>query len=263
MKKKNLLFILFTLIVSLSEGQVREIKSNIQTDKKEVSIRPRHSSASSNAVSYSAPNFEDGIAEFLVGSFFYYTFYSAYLGAHQAQGYMQDRREFHPETFSLQGSILGGFDFPHKATTLASSVRGNWGIFASDMRYLHTNDVTGNLNVWDWQILLLRFPIRNIKLEYGIGFSHIFNPSKTYFEQSTGVDYCFLYRRATLQAGYRWTAKTKIGERFREELSLQVDYEIAHSSLFRFSPSIGFTRQNHFATTHFNLFTVGLRIRRF
>lgn len=242
------------------EGQVREIKSAIQSDKGGV---PTRYSASSSSSSYSAPDFEDGIAAFLVGSFFYYTFYGTYLGLRHGQYLIQERRELHPETFSLQGSLMSGFDFPHSGSTLTSSLRGNWGLFASDMRYMSISDVTGRLNVWDWQILMLRFPLRNIKLEYGLGFSHIFSPSKTYFEQSTGIDYCFLNRKATLQAGYRWTAKTHIGERFREEITLQADYEIARSSLFRFSPAIGFSRQNYFATTHFIFFQVGLKIRCF
>ncbi|HLW08529.1 MAG TPA: hypothetical protein VKY45_13310, partial [Marinilabiliaceae bacterium] len=182
------------------EGQVREIKSTIESDKGGLSSSYSGSSSSS---SYSAPDFEDGIAAFLVGSFFYYTFYGTYLGLRHGQYLMQERREFHPETFSLQGSLMSGFDFPHSGTTLTSFLRGNWGLFASDMRYLTTSDVTGRLNVWDWQILMLRFPIRNLKLEYGLGFSHIFTPSKTYFEQSTGIDYCFLNRKATMQAGYR------------------------------------------------------------
>lgn len=264
MKRRLFLIALIVLATThLSRAQVREIKSNIDSDKNGASSYYSHPSEFNTSSSFSPPDFEDGIAEFLVGSFFYYTFYGAYLGLHYAQGIMQDRREYHPETFSLQGSILGGFDFANRGSTLTSSVRGNWGLFASDMRYVNTHDVTGNLNVWDWQVLILRLPIRNVKLEYGLGFTHIFDPSKTYFEQSTGIDYCFLNRKVTLQGGYRWTTETHLGERFREEMGLHIDYEIARSYYFRLSPSMGFTRQNYYASTHFNLFQVGLKIRCF
>jgi len=261
--KRSLFLLPLIMLATLSHAQVREIKSNIKSDESGMSSYYSHTSEPNTSSSFTPPDFGDGIAEFLVGSFFYYTFYSAYLGLQYAQGIMQDRREYYPETFSIQGSILGGFDFAHSGSTYTSSLRGNWGIFASDMRYLNTHDVTGRLNVWDWQILILRFPIRNVKLEYGLGFSHIFDPSKTYFEQSTGIDYCFLNRKATLQGGYRWTAETHLGERFREEITLQADYEVARSSHFRFSPCMGFSRQNYFASTHFNLFQVGLKIRCF
>lgn len=247
-----------------SEAQVRDIKSTIQSDKEGgVSTYSRSSGVNSMSSSYSAPDFGDGIAEFLIGSFFYYTFYGVYLGLKHGQYLMQERRDLHPETFSMQGAAFGGFDFSHSTAVVNTSLRGNWGLFASDMRYLNTHDVTGRLNVWDWQVLILRFPIRNIKLEYGLGFTHVFSPSKTYFEQSTGFDYCFLNRKATLQGGYRWTAETHLGERFREEFTLQADYEVARSFHFRFSPSMGFSRQSYFGSTHFNLLQVGLKVRMF
>ncbi|PWD99246.1 hypothetical protein [Marinilabilia rubra] len=174
---------------------------------------------------------------------------------------MQYRRVDHPEIFSFQSDVTSGFDFNSNALLITPSVRINRGLFASDLRYHYTHDVTDALNVIDWQVLKLRLPISNFKVEYGIGFSHIFDPSKTYFEQSLGFDWCFLKRKTTVQGEYRWTQSTNIGERFRKEASVTGDYEIKRIDQLSICPTLGFVYQNFFESTRFRFFRAGLRIR--
>lgn len=239
-------------------AQVRDVRSNIEKDKSEQSTFS--SSRRETTSSYSPPDLSDGFGTFLLGSLFYYTAYGVYRGMQYGQMLMQYRRPEHPETFALEGDVMAGFDFNNNAMMLSPSVRGNWGLFASDLRLQITNDVTGQLHALDWQVLKLRFPLQNVKFEYGIGFSHVFSPSKTYFDQSAGLDWCFLNRKATLQGQYLWSQKTSLGSRYRQEAGIKASYQVAQSGGFRFAPSMGFVYQDYFGSTQFRFVQIGLTV---
>jgi hypothetical protein len=253
------------LVVSIySTAQVRDVRSNIEKDKSK-SEKSSFSSYRSefSSSSYSPPELGDGLAEFLVGSLFYYTVYGIYRGLEYGQSIMQYRRDEHPETFSLEGELMAGFDFPNNVELFSSSARGNWGIFASDLSLRYVNDVTGELHALDWQVLKLRFPLKNIKFEYGLGFSHVFSPSKTYFDRSTGFDWCLFDRKATIRGQYRWSQKTSLDSRYRQEWRLNACYEMAQTGRLRFAPTVEFVYQNYFGTTQFHFLQLGLRLQLF
>ncbi|MFW5889935.1 MAG: hypothetical protein ACOCTO_00940, partial [Marinilabiliaceae bacterium] len=206
----------------------------------------------------------EGLGEYIVTNLTYYTFYGAYKGFEYGQTFMQYRRDEHPETFSFQTDLTSGFNTgSDNALLLSPSLRVNWGLFASDIRYLYTDDVTGSLKSLDWQVIKLRFPISNFKIEYGIGFSHVISPSETYFEQSAGFDWCFFDRKTTLEGQYRWSGTTSSGERYRQEGSVSIDHEVTRFGNFRFAPLIGFTYQDYFNSTQFRFVRIGLRLRIF
>jgi hypothetical protein len=107
-----------------------------------------------------------------------YTGYAAYKGFWYGQNSVMQHREERPELVSLQGTLSGGFDYQSNTFMASPALRGNYGIFASDLRYVNMSDVTGKLHSIDWQVLMLRLPIRSLKLEYGLGFSYFLSPSK-------------------------------------------------------------------------------------
>jgi hypothetical protein len=258
--KMRFLLISLLLITTLQgTAQVRDIKSKVKEDKSKGVTSGR--SYSGSTAYWEPPELEDGLAEFLVGRLFYYTAYGVYRAADYGQSKMQNRRFEYPETFSFESGVVSGFDFNSNTFLTSPSARINWGLFASDLRYQYTHDVTDALHVIDWQVLKLRFPIQNLKIEYGAGFSHVFDPSKTYFEQSVGFDWCLLDRKANLQGEYRWTQTTSIGERFRKEAGVMVDYEIKKINQLGFCPSMGFKYQNFFESTRFRFVQLGLKIR--
>lgn len=115
----------------------------------------------------------------------------------------------------------------------------------------------------DWQVLLIRLPIANAKFEYGLGLSHFISPSKTYFDQSVGFDWCFFKSKANVFAQYRWSQNSQIGGRYRLESSFEFDYEVVRKGKFRLSPSIGFVHQNYFDVDQFNFMKVGIKVRLF
>ncbi len=250
----------FLLVAFYSTAQVREVRSNIEKDKSENSDVPS-SYGQSHTASYSPPDLSDGFAAFILGSLFYYTAYGAYRGLRYGQSLMQERRYKHPETFSLEGNLITGFDFQNNTVMLSPSVRGNWGLFATDLRFNYTTDVTGDIHAIDWQVLKLRLPLGNVKLDYGVGFSHVFSPSKTYFDQSAGLDWCFLNRKGTLQGQYLWSQRTSLDNRYRQEANIKASYQVAQSGGFRFAPSLGFAFQDYFGTTQFRFVQIGLIVR--
>ena len=247
----------------LSNAQVRDIKSKIKKDKDDDHSDFQEYYHQSSSAQWSPPDIGEGIANFIAGSLVYFTGYGIYKGLDYGQSFMQYRRDKHPETFSFQGDLTSGFNIHDNTLTLSPSLRFNWGLFASDLRYVYTDDVTGSLNSLDWQVVKLRAPLKNIKFEYGIGFSHVFSPSKTYFEQSTGFDWCFFNRTTTLQGEYRWSQETSEGERYRQEVETSLDVEAGRIGGFRFAPLVGFTFQDYFGSTQFSFIRIGIRLRYF
>ncbi|MFO8001606.1 MAG: hypothetical protein R6U46_10200 [Marinilabilia sp.] len=244
-------------------AQIRDLKSNIKKDKENEESGHSDVQRISKPEAFSPPTLGEDLAEYITVNLFYYTIYGAYRGIELGQYAMQVRRDKHPETFSLEGELLAGFDFRENTMTLSPSVRGNWGLFASDLRFRHTEDVTGGLQALDWQVLMLRLPVKTLKLEYGLGFSHVFSPSKTYFDQSAGLDWRFPALKTTLKAHYQWSQKTSLGERYRQETSVMIDYEAARAGRFRFSPTAGFGYNDYFGSTQFRFVQLGLKVRFF
>lgn len=258
----RLFFLCITCIVVVhSPAQVRDIKSRVEEDKTERKSAHTGIPERREPAYWEPPDIGEGLAAFLVGGIVYYTAYGAYRGLDYGQYLMQLRRFDYPETFSLQADINAAFDYNSNATLILPSLRVNHGLFASEARFQYTSDVTDNLSVIDWQVLMLRFPISNIKLEYGIGFSHVFSPSKTYLEQSVGLDWCFLQRKVTLQGQYRWSPHSVLGHRYRQEAGFSVDYEMARLDRLRFCPLAGFSYQNYFDSNSFRFYRLGLRVR--
>ena len=261
----RLFLLAFCFIISLNAAaQVRDIRANIENDQSdESSFSTCRGASSSSSSSYSPPELGDGLAEFLLGNLFYYTAYGVYKGLAYGQWLMQTRREKYPEIFSLEANLRAGFDFRQNTQLLSPSLKGNWGLFATELYVRAINDVTGRLHTLDWQVLKLRCPISQVKVEYGLGFSHVFSPSKTYFDQSAGVEWCLLNRKLTLQGACQWSQKTTLGARYRQEGRVQASYELAQSGRFRFAPSLGFVDQDFFGTTRFRFWQLGLRIQLF
>jgi hypothetical protein len=246
-----------------SVAQVRDVRSNIEKDKSERKSGYSNVPREKRSDSFSPPDISEGLGAFLAGSLFYYTIYGVFYGLDQAQYAMQLRRFDHPETFSLQGELSAGFDIQNNGFLSLPSVRGNWGLFSSHLSFRQIHDVTGNLQSLDWQVLKLRMPLKNLKLEYGLGFSHVFSPSRTYFEQSAGFEWCLLNRKLTLQGEHLWSLKTNLEHRFRKETSVNADYEVGRTGDLRLCPAVGYTFQEYFGSTRFHFFKMGLIVRLF
>jgi hypothetical protein len=269
MKKITLFFIIALLAFQTVHAQTRRVREKVAEDK---SSSPS-SASSGRTLSASSPSGPDWDPDF-ENSFFGamilegivygigYAGYGVYKGFWYGQQAVMEKREDRPELVSLQGTLSGGFDSQRNTFMASPAIRGNYGIFASDLRYVNMSDVTGKLHSIDWQVLMLRLPIRSVKLEYGLGFSYFISPSKVYFEQSLGFDWGFLKNRAALQGQYRWSQHTNVG-RYRSEYAIDLDAEVARRGNLRFCPFVGYASYQYFDDIHFDYIRLGLKVKLF
>ena len=263
MKKFTLFSIIAFLAFQPVLAQTRSVREKVEADKLSSGNSPSYSSRSSTSEPDWEPDFSDaGLGEMIAGALVYVTGYAVYKGFWHGQYAVMQQRENRPELVSLQGSLSGGFDHQSNTFLASPAIRGNYGIFASDLRYVNMSDVTGKLHAVDWQVLMLRLPVRSFKLEYGIGFSYFISPSKVYFDQSLGFDWSLLQNRAALQGQYRWSQDTSVG-RYRSEYAIDLDAEVARRGNLRFCPFVGYAHHQYFDEITFDYIRLGMKIKLF
>ncbi len=171
--------LILLIIAQMTQAQVSNIKSNVQHD----SQRTSYYTASSWSVSHSEhQSFGESLAASIVAGIIDC---ASFVTVEAQKAVIRDPKDY-PNTISLEGTIDYGSN--GSALTFAPAIKGNWGIFGSEMRYALLHDYTGSLESFDWQVLILRIPIKNIKLNYGLGFTSLLSPKTNYFESSTGFD---------------------------------------------------------------------------
>ncbi len=250
-------FIICTLMFTspTTYSQVQNIKKSVQNDK---STSFTYSSSRTYYSSHNSYNdrtsFKESFGDQILGGIFHGL---AFISV-EAQKSVLSNKEKHPNLVSLQANLDYGTNFSE--LTFNPSFRANWGLLATDFRYALLHDNTGSLESLDWQVLILRIPIKNIKLNYGIGFTSLMSPKSTYFESSTGFDINLYQRKLNLSGNYRWTSR-KMDYRYRQEVKFTGDYQIMEKNRFSLSPMIGITYQEYFKQDSYLLFNVGVRVR--
>ncbi|WP_430817321.1 hypothetical protein [Carboxylicivirga sp. RSCT41] len=245
---KPTILLVIILISGLSNAQVSDIKRKVRSDTKSssYSTQSRTSYNRSSDDDYLMTEIANGIASCV-----------AWASIEAQRNVLQNENRY-PNTVSLEAILDYGTNLSE--LTLNPTLRGNWGIYASELRYHVLHDYTGSLESLDWQVLILRVPIRNFKANYGIGFTSLFSPQTTYAESSTGFDLCLLERKLKLTANYRWTFRRN-SERYRQEFKFTADYLMMQKGNFHLSPIIGVTYQNYFNEDEFWFFNCGVRLR--
>ncbi|TCO10818.1 hypothetical protein [Natronoflexus pectinivorans] len=256
---RNVLFLLlFYLIVMPCSAQVRDVRENVSKDRSSA----RRSSSGSTSSTSSRSNYQsddDNLFWFeMIGFMFRGIGQLAYV-IDDAQRNTVHQRLYHPELVSLQTTTKAGIDFRSNAYMINPGIRGNRGLFATDFNWLYVNDITGGMAIIDWQVLIIRIPIRTFKFDYGIGFSHFTDPEYTYFDQSLGFEKTFTGGNINLQGQYKWSNKSNFGPRYREVFSIEGDFYLTNLGRFRLSPFLGYNYQNYFNSTSFNFITLGVK----
>ena len=251
----KIILILCTLLFTSPSvfSQVQNIKQSVQNDKNTSVAYSSHSTSYSSHYSHS-DSFKESFRDQFFGCIFDGLTYISFT----AQKSVLRNKENHPNLVSLQADFDYGTNFSE--LTFNPSFRANWGLLATDFRYALLTDNTGSLESLDWQVLILRIPIKNIKLNYGIGFTSLMSPKSTYFESSTGFDISLYQSKINLSGNYRWTSR-KMDYRYRQEVKFTGDYQIIQKNRFRISPMIGITYQDYFKRDSYLLFNAGVRVK--
>lgn len=251
---KHSLTLIIIFIIPNLYAQVSNIKETAKRDKityTPTSIKSHHSSSGSNY-------YETSFAEYIAAEIFTGVVKGLGFITIKAQKAVLENADQTPNLISLETGLDYGTNL--NELTFNPSVRGNWGIMATDFRYSLLHDNTGSLQSLDWQVLVLRIPIKNLKLNYGIGFTSLLDPKTTYFESSTGFELNLMESKLNFISNYRWTSR-KSEERYRQEVKLTGDCQIFENKLFHISPMAGFTYQKYFNTNSYLFFNVGIKFR--
>ncbi len=253
----SILLISFLISSTVLTAQVDRVKENVRNDKPK---RSSSKSTSSKSSSSSYSNDEDqGFGSYLIGEIFTGLVKVVGYGTVQAQKSALSNRENIPNLISFEAELSAGTSSSEHI--FQPRIRGNWGIIGTDLRYTVLNDNTGTLSSIDWQVLILRIPIKQLTLNYGIGFTSLQDPQTSYFESSAGFNLSLNQNKLNLMGNYRWTSKKTTEERYRQEYKFTADYQVLRKETFRLSPMLGVLYHNYFDQDKFLLFNAGVIIR--
>lgn len=250
---KTLTVIIVTLLFSTLNvlGQVGDVNKNVKKDKDKPGKTESTATIDSGSTSSSGGWFLGLVIEA----------FGATIGA--AQRAALENVDIYPERFSLESFATYGADLNSDAQYFQAGLRGNWGIFASDFKYSNLKDITGQLKSIDWQVVVIRIPIKNFKIDYGLGFISLLDQDQAYFNSSLGFDWRLPNLGVNIASGYQWSQKTSLGTRYKKGFILRADYEIYGYKKIHLSPMIEYAYQNYFEESTFSLISAGVIIRIF
>jgi|GEM_PF-4882913 len=261
MKRFIGLLVLAAVLHSNMVGQTREVRERVAETKGASS-----GTSSSGGVrdTYDSDwDFDvegETIGEMVASAVVFVTAYAVYTGFAYGQHAVLYHRDERPELVSLEGSLAGGFAFGENALMVTPKLRANYGLFASELRYINVGDVTGRMSSVDWQVVMLRLPIKSFKLEYGLGLSWFLSPNKAYFDTSAGFVWDLWDNRVQLEGRFRNSADTSVG-RYRVEYSGDLGWEAARLGCFRLMPFAGYSKYTYFDDIDFSYLRLGLKLR--
>lgn len=155
---------------------------------------------------------------------------------------------------SFEGRMLGGFDPLRNVTLIQPQIRGNWGLFSTQVRYNRIFDNTGVLSTLDWQIL--QFNVINheaVRWVVGLGLSKEIEIDQTHFEGSSSLTVFLADRVWAPTIEYRFSGNGSP----RQEFSAMVDYRPNNQKSIFNTFSAGFLHQNWYGVK-FNMLVAGV-----
>jgi len=250
---KKLVIILATILFSATSimGQVGDVNKNVKKDK-DNSNNP--SAESSNSSGKDRSNSNCGLCYFFVD-----LFASTIVAGQRAA---LENVDIYPERVSLEAFSTFGTGFSNSTNYFQAGMRVNWGIFGSDFKYTNLMDRTGNLSTIDWQVLVIRVPIENFKIDWGLGYISVLDISQAYFNSTIGFDWRLPNIGMNINSAYQSSARTSLDDtRYKKSFMIRIDYEIYNKNKVHLSPRLEYAYQSYFEETKFSLLSVGLVFR--
>ncbi len=88
------------------------------------------------------------------------------------------------------------------------------------------------------------------------------DPGLSFFEYTAGIEARMMQNKLVVAGEFRNTPKVE-GDNFRQELSLQLDYEATRFGKLRLSPMVGVMYQNYFNSIEYWYAHAGVIVRFF
>lgn len=251
MKKIFMSFALITLFISGSFAQVGSIKK--ASDKNDSSGTPTTTSASSSSESNS--NSGDGILDGCFNSCasgcFSWVLENAILGIVKYQRYQLEKRSDIPEVVSLE--LMPHFGYAQPSSSMfIPRIRGNWGLFSTDLRYSNMTEFSKNdginfYNTLDWQILDFNVVItKPVIFRFGAGIMYEYYVSNTYMEYFLGLDANWMEQQYLASGEFRIAKDYSNGGTPRLETNFRFNYRILKTEHLTGYAMLGGLYQNYF-----------------
>ncbi len=245
------LILLASLAIPPCFAQVGDIKKEVKEEKKR-----KESSGESNSSEISEETAN------VILQLFQFAFY----GVAAAQQSALQGKDVYPQRVSLEVPLSFGAQYNEseqgKTPMMGQAgARLNWGIFATDFRYIELDDGTDRLPAFDWIVGIVRIPIKGFVPEYGLGFTRLTLLDQSFFKQTLGFDWRISESNWNLAAGYQWTEKLSTGARFKENVYIRLDYALINSGAFHISPLLEYSYQDYFDQVQFNMLSLGVVAR--
>jgi hypothetical protein len=240
--KKIILLIILTTCSFLVNAQVDKVKEKSKNDTQ---------SNRSN----------DGYSGSGSGIFFFIdvvNFFPLMIDAHKD---MIERKEAEPWLVGLDLSLNGAYNSDNTTTLLLPSIRGNWGLFSTQMRWNNLQDNTGSFKTFDWQIIqfnVVATPNANFRI--GTGISVIKETSETVNEHFMGLDLHFKERKINPTMEFRWSENYDTNSKPRFEFNIGSEFNIATYGRLDLNVMAGYLYQKYYSDISFHLIRTGINI---
>ncbi len=245
--------ILFLLSAFAGQAQVGKAKENARSYKSGSSGSSQSGSNSTGVFGTSGDSdnsFGEDLIISIVGEILILPFKAMYLGQAD-QLFLANVDDWR---VSFEGRMLGGYGPLENVALIQPQVRGNWGLFSTQLRYNRIFDNTGVLSTWDWQIVQFNFLNHEaIRWVVGLGLSHEIEFDDTYFEGTSSFTVFLADRVWAPTLEYRWTGDTTP----RQEFSAILDYRPNNQSNIFNTFHAGFLHQNWYGEK-FNMLVAGV-----
>lgn len=174
---------------------------------------------------------------------------------------MLDRKIDEPWLVSIDLRLNGGYYANESTSLILPSIRGNWGLLSTQVRWNRIQDLTGAYKTFDWQILqfnLVAIPQFNFRI--GSGISYIKETSVTASEHFAGLEFHFNDRSINPLLEFRWVKNYETGSTPRFEMNIGSGFRVGTFGKFNVDIMGGFLYQRYYSEVDFYFIRTGINI---
>jgi hypothetical protein len=249
MKKIFLTLFLSFLAYSCIFSQVDGIKEG--SDKNKTTTTTTTTTTTSTETGKGDGCLSDACGTACASGCFDWVLENAILGIVKFQKYQLEKRDDIPEVVSLELMPHFGYAEP-SSSMLMPRIRGNWGLFSTDLRYTNMAEYTASdgvdfYNTLDWQILEFNVIITEpVIFRFGGGIMYEYYSSSAFLEYLLGLDANWMEHQYLATGEFRIAKDYSTGATPRLETNLRFNYRILKTQHLNGYAMLGGMYQNYY-----------------
>jgi len=169
------------------------------------------------------------------------------------------RKKEEPWLVSLEGRLYNGYYTKNNTLLYLPSLRANWGLFSTSLRFNKMQDNTGLFKPLDWQVIILNIvnkPVATFRL--GTGISKDYEVNDTYIEHFFGLDLHFNQRKINPTTELRIAKDYETETTPRVEWSTRIEFLLMNVGKLDVNLMGGFLYQRYFSSVNFFFIQTGV-----